>query len=161
MSKLTERDDKSLGDFDVDAVPTEDRTITVCHVSEAYDTYGGRSNYGGWLGNEQPSKKGWLGNPFPLSDYTRTEAIEKYEHRFLETLATSKPVANAVVGLPGCAVACHCRRSDEDEPACHLDVVREWLLEGYAFYVAAEEHDISMPEWMHELATKPELGDVI
>jgi hypothetical protein len=104
------------------------------------------------LGETAPPSKGWLGNPFKVSDYGREKCIEMYEKAFLKELEESWHFTNACVGLPGRVVACHCRRTTEDEPACHLDVVREALLDGTVFGVARDVHEISMADWKHEIA---------
>lgn len=142
-----------LYDYDRAAQPTNEQTITVCHIDESFDFYGGRARGGKHIGNTQPLSKGWLGNPYRLSDgHSRDEAIEKFEEQFIEELRDRNALVNAVIGLPGNRVACHCRRSEEDKPRCHLDVIREKLLDGTVYCIAQEIHDIPICEWKQEAA---------
>lgn len=150
------RDNSTLYDFDPESAPDEERTITVCHVSGSYDVYGGRAKGGKCMGETNPPHKGWLGNPFRVAEYGRMECIEMFEQAFVVNLRQSRDFCNAVIGLPATRVACHCRHRDEDEPPCHLDVVRAKLLDGTVFTIANIVHDISMPDWMHESARDPE-----
>lgn len=137
--------------FDTDAVPESDRTITVAHIDDPYDVYGGRGPHGRCLGATNPGKRGWLGNPHRLAYHSRQEAIEKFETAFLAELRENWHFCNAVIGPPGQVVACHCRHIDDDEPACHLDVIREALLDGTVFSIALD-HDIAIPEWQQDVA---------
>lgn len=148
-------DQSKFTQFDKET-PTDRRTITVAHVSEDYDLYGGRATHGRCLGEAEPPQSGWLGNPHTLSNHSREEAIDLYRDDFIRQLAQSWRFVNACVALPGTTVACHCRRSDEDEPGCHLDVVRELLLDGTVFGFAKHAHDISMAEWKKSEACSPE-----
>jgi hypothetical protein len=149
--------DTTLYDFDPEAAPKHERTITICHVDEDYDVYGGRAKRGACLGETNPPHRGWLGNPFRLSNYGREGCIEKFEPNFIAQLRSSRALCNAVVGLPGRRVACHCRETRETSPACHLDVVQEALLDGRVARIALDIHDIAIPEWMAESACDPEV----
>lgn len=149
-------DQSSFHDFDPESTPESDRTITIVHVDESHDLYGGRGAYGRYLGETNPTKKGWLGNPHRVADHGREECIELFEETFIQVLRDDFRVANACVALPGRVVACHCRKRSEDEPACHLDVVREKLLDGTVFGIAKHAHDIPMADWKDELARSPE-----
>lgn len=151
MSQYTTK----LYDFDPDAQPEDEATLTVAHVDEPHDLYGGRQRRGSstdHLGEVNPTKKGWLGNPHLVSEHGRETAIDLFERSFMLELRGSWAFANALIGLPGQVVACHCRHTHESEPACHLDVVREKLLDGTVFGIAHHCHDISMPEWMRKKA---------
>jgi hypothetical protein len=141
-----------LTKYDRNAAPTDQRTIIVSHVSEDTDLYGGRANRGRCMGETDPPRSGWLGNPHRVADHGREEAIEKFREDFVEQLRTDWGFANACVSLPGQSVACHCRQSNEDEPDCHLDVVRSLLLDGTVFAAAYYDHDISMADWKEQLA---------
>lgn len=106
-------------------------TITVCHVREPYDIYGGRGRQAAHLLNTPVGQRGWLGNPYRLDDHDRDTAVAKYARAFLGRLRTTE-FSDAVEDLRGQRVACWCRRSDEAEPRCHLDVVRAFLADGEA-----------------------------
>lgn len=145
--------------FDPDAQPDDQKTITVCHVDDAHDVYGGRHTHGSCMGETIPPHKGWLGNPFRVTDYGRLECIEKFEQAFLQHLKNSKPFCNAVCSLPGQRVACHCRHRDEDATegdACHLDVVRTALLDGRVFRIAHTTHDIALTTTERDRMADPE-----
>lgn len=150
------QDQNTLYDYDPDAAPENERTITIAHVDDPYDYYGGRGTYGRCLGETNPPHNGWLGNPFRVADYGREECIEKFDDYFLEAVRSNKALCGGLVGLPGTVVACHCRHIKEDEPRCHLDVIREKLLSGEIFTIADRVHDITLPEWQHEAACPPE-----
>ena len=150
-------DNSTIYDFDPEAAPKHEKTITVCHVDEDYDVYGGRHTYGKCMGETNPPHRGWLGNPFRVAEYGREECIERFEEAFIEHLRDDWAFCNACIGLPGRRVACHCRHDGEDEPSCHLDVVQEALLDGRVFRIALDIHDISIPEWMAESACDPEV----
>lgn len=108
-------------------------TIQVCHVDEEqFDEYGGRSYRNGknrHLGNTEVGNTGWLGNPFTTDTLPRQQAIELYERAFQYRMIHDDEFRKEVVALRGKQVACHCRHSDDDSPACHLDVVRDFLSE--------------------------------
>jgi hypothetical protein len=150
-------DQHSLYDYDADAQPDAEKTITIAHVDEPHDVYGGRHSHGAHMGETLPPEKGWLGNPYRLSDFSREQAINRFEMAFHDELRKSSRFCNAVLSLTGKVVACHCRRSGDDEPACHLDVVRNYLLEGYVHWIAHHEHDIALTEAEHkQMADDPE-----
>jgi hypothetical protein len=104
-------------------------TLVICHVHENYDYYGARGSKNAHLLNTTPGHRGWLGNPYRLQDHDRREAIAKYAKAFLGRVQTPG-FADRVEQLRGARVACWCRRSDEHEPRCHLDVVRAYLAGG-------------------------------
>lgn len=147
--------DHKLTDYDPEAIPESSRTITVGHVDEPHDIYGGRGRYDRHFGNCQPGTKGWLGNPYTLADHTRDEAIALFERDFDDTLRDwdhGHTLTNALLGLPGQVVACHCRKTDETEPGCHLDIIREKLLDGTIFRIARDEYAIPLADWQQEVA---------
>lgn len=141
--------DHTLADYDADAVPDAAQTITIAHVDEPHDVYGGRGPHGREFGNCLPTTKGWLGNPYTLEDRTREEAIDAFDDYFESVLRDykhGKRLTTALVALCGKVVACHCREKHETQPACHLDVVRERLLDGTVFQIASE-YQIPLEDW--------------
>lgn len=72
----------------------------VVHKSAPYDVYIGR-----------PSK--W-GNPFPLTRFSRSEAIQKYS----EWIVTQPELINSLYELRGKRLGCWCKPA-----ACHGDVL--------------------------------------
>lgn len=114
-----------------DVVREDGAGIVVCHAREDHDAYGGRGAGGADIWTTNVGKRGWLGNPFALEDgATREGVIADYARVFLDRLAADAGFREAVEDLRGKRVACWCRRSDEDEPACHLDVVDAYLRDG-------------------------------
>jgi len=148
--------EKTLFDFDPDAQPTSEKTITICHVDEDHDVYGGRHSYGRCMGETAPGQNGWLGNPYTVADHGREECIAMFKTRFNSELRQNHEFCLAVTALTGQRVACHCRHSDEDEPACHLDVVREALLDGRVYRIAHDLHDITLTDAERDQMADPE-----
>lgn len=151
-------ENSKLRDFDPDAAPDSDKTLTVAHVDEAYDIYGGRATGSKSMADVQPPYKGWLGNPHRLAecDGGREEAIEKFEQDFIEKLRDDRLFCASVATLSGKVVACHCRSQTEDEPACHLDVVREHLLSGVVYRIAHDAHDLPLTDFEKTEMADPE-----
>ena len=148
---MAANDNKRLYDYHPDAQPEDDQTITVAHVDDPYDVYGGRARREcGHMGGTQPPRRGWLGNPYRVAEYGREDAIDEFEDAFARELRDERAFCNAVLGLCGQVVACHCRHLTDDEPACHLDVVREWLLDGRVFRIAHDIHGIPLSGWQTE-----------
>lgn len=139
-----------FNEFEDEPKALSERTITIGHVNEPHDTYGGRHR-GSGIDENNPPHRGWLGNPYPVEEHGREQCIEMFEGDFIEKALDDHLFCNALLGLPGQVVACYCRHTDEQEPACHLDVVRDRLKDGLVFR-AAIRHDIPLPEWMEDRA---------
>jgi hypothetical protein len=108
--------------------------ITVCHRNEGHDVYGGRARNGRNIRTTEAGTRGWLGNPHKLTDdRERAEVIAHFVPTFYGRLATDPDFREVLLTLPGKRVACWCRHSDADEPACHLDVVDHFLRGGRMF----------------------------
>lgn len=78
---------------------------------DAFDIYIGRS--GPW------------GNPFPIvpgTDQTRERVIERYEEYFKENILSDSKKRDALLGLRGLRLGCHCKPL-----ACHGDVIARYL----------------------------------
>lgn len=130
--------------------------VTICHVSEDFDVYGGRARGGKDLTETRPPHKGWLGNPYPAEQYGRESCIRRFKRTFYDELRDRHDLTNAVLALRGRSVACYCRHSDEDEPACHLDVVNAALVDGHVQRIAQSLHDIPLTDEMAAEMCDPE-----
>ena len=105
--------------------------ITVCHKDEDIDVYGGRGTNQANLRNTDVGKYGWLGNPYRINKQQgRAEVIAKYVPAFYSRMAEDHEFREAVKQLDGKRVGCWCRHSHEDGPACHLDVIDQFLKGG-------------------------------
>jgi len=133
--------------------------ITVVHVEEPFDTYGARAKGGISMAERDPPYKGWLGNPHTVDGWGRDRAIELFERDYYEKLRDSRDFTNAVLTLVGRRVACWCRAEDDDEPACHLDVVNRSLIDGHVARIAHQIHDIPLTDAESERMCDP--GDLL
>lgn len=73
-----------------------------------------------------PLQRGWLGNPYGLGDYSRQESIDKFREAFEHRLERDEEFRETIAGLAGLRLGCWCRTLDEEDPACHGDVIAEW-----------------------------------
>jgi len=99
-----------------------------CKADET-DVYAGRGPNGrDMLSVGQPGKRGWLGNPFSLDDgHSREESVEKFRDAFYDKLERDPEFREAVHDLDGDTLGCWCQRLDNDAPACHAEVIAEYL----------------------------------
>lgn len=83
------------------------------------------------LNNTEVGKRGWLGNPFVEDiqgqEYTLEESIEAYRDAFHTRINNDPEFKDAVAELQGCVLGCWCRTLAESSPACHGDVIAEYL----------------------------------
>lgn len=97
---------------------------TVCHVRDRVPdaVFVGRAR--------KPREVAPYGNPFPVHQYGRAQAIALYR-KWLETrLTTEDEMAELLIALRGKPLACFCRHAGEtktDDNACHADVLIEYL----------------------------------
>jgi len=75
----------------------------------------------------KPGKRGWLGNPFTVENHSRQESIEKFRQAFEDKLERDNEFRNAVADLQGKTLGCWCQSVDESEPACHGEVIKQWV----------------------------------
>ena len=104
----------------------DDRAGTrVVHRSEPHDVYIGRGRGGdGHLKNTEIGETGWLGNPYKLDDgYSRKQSLALYWADLSYRIEHNPEFSRALARLKGQRLACYCRSSHEDEPACHGDVL--------------------------------------
>jgi len=133
---VSDHDQDAQESSDLLGVPAAEITagITVCHRDDPHDVYGGRGRGSANVRTTPPEERGWLGNPFKLGDSDdRAEVIARYVPTFYGRLASDPDFRAAVLDLPGKRVACWCRHAEEDAPACHLDVVDQFLRGGRLF----------------------------
>jgi len=91
------------------------------------DVYIGRGPGGRHMSETEVGERGWLGNPFALDDgYARAESIERFRDVFEQALDERPEFRAAVRDLSGQRLGCWCQRLDDDEPACHGEVIAEW-----------------------------------
>lgn len=72
--------------------------------------------------NTSIGKKGWMGNPYPESEYGRIECIRRFANDFQDRLESDPEFRNAVDQLEGETLGCYCKPK-----ACHGDVIRNYL----------------------------------
>lgn len=96
----------------------------VCHVNE---------NIPGavYIGRNVP-RRGLrccgLQNPFVVKDFGRERAIEMYRESRITIIKRGTPqFIDALIEARDKPLACWCRKSTDDAPACHGDVILELL----------------------------------
>lgn len=120
----------------------QSRQTRVGHVyddSEAVDVYVGRGSGKRSMGEVPIGKRGWLGNPHTVASYGRENCIEMFRVDFEERLRSDEEFREAVRELAGQTLGCYCQRLEDDEPACHGEVIAEWA-------DRLDEEDGEMPE---------------
>jgi len=105
-----------------------------CKADET-DVYAGRGPGGRDMTETPVGKRGWLGNPYTLDDYDRAESIAEFREHFEDRLDEDKAFREAVRDLAGDVLGCWCQRLDDNEPACHAEVIAE-----HADRLGAENH---------------------
>jgi len=103
------------------------RTTRIGHCKQdGYDVYIGRNSNQGSMNEVPVGQRGWLGNPYPEGQYGRERCIELFRADFEDRIAEDDEFRTAVADLHGQTLGCWCRSVEEDEPACHGDVIAEW-----------------------------------
>ena len=93
--------------------------------TDTYDVDIGRADSGtSHMMNTEIGDPGWLGNPYPVSEYSREESIANYREDFLARVDQDKAFREAVEELRGRTLACWCKPKP-----CHGDVILEYLRE--------------------------------
>lgn len=83
----------------------------------------GRANNGeNHMNNTAVGDPGWLGNPYPESEFGREQCIELFREDFEDRLEENEEFRAAVEGLRGETLGCYCKPE-----ACHGDVILEYL----------------------------------
>jgi len=94
--------------------------------ADVTDVYVGRGPDGRSMLTTPIGERGWLGNPWPADEYGRDKSIENFRTAFEEKLQTNDSFRAAVGELAGKDLGCWCQRLDEDEPACHAEIIAEY-----------------------------------
>lgn len=103
------------------------RTTRVGHCKkDSTDVYVGRGPGGRSMHDTPIGKRGWLGNPYPADEYGRERCVEMFREAFEEKVRLNDTFSETVGLLAGKDLGCWCQRLDEDEPACHAEVIAEW-----------------------------------
>ena len=98
------------------------------HTESGTTVYIGRANGGdSHMNNTDVGQSGWLGNPYPESKHGRQQCIEMFRADFENRLESDEMFRKAVKGLQGEILGCHCQRINDDGPACHGEVIAEWV----------------------------------
>lgn len=85
----------------------------------------GRENHGqDHMNSTAVGEPGWIGNPYPESEYGRERCIELFREDFYTRLEADAEFREAVQNLRGEILACYCKPK-----ACHGDVIVAYLNE--------------------------------
>lgn len=109
---------------------SERATVRVGHtMKDDCDVYVGRGPNGRHMLSDgvKPGDRGWLGNPYTVDKYGREQCIDLFGVAFQEKLNENREFAEAVLELQGKTLGCWCQRLDDDEPACHAQVIARTL----------------------------------
>ena len=105
---------------------TEQTQVGHCKADEM-DEYVGRGPGGrDMLSAEEPGQHGWLGNPFTVKTYGREGSIKRFRTVFVDKLERDEEFREAVSDLSGKVLGCWCQRLEDDEPACHAEVISKY-----------------------------------
>lgn len=104
---------------------TELRTLVGHCKRDQTDVYIGRGRGGADMLSTAPPARGWLGNPHRVEDHGREGCIIRFRKAFETRLENDPEFRRRVGHLAGKTLGCWCRSVDEDEPACHGDVIAE------------------------------------
>jgi len=96
-----------------------------CKADET-DVYIGRGPKGQAMDEAAIGERGWLGNPFEAEEFGREGCIRRFETQFCMRLSADAEFREAVTDLSGETLGCWCQRLDDDEPACHGEVIAEF-----------------------------------
>lgn len=85
----------------------------------------GRANNGeSHMNNTEVGKPGWLGNPYPESEYGRDRCIELFRQDFMDRVESDPEFRKAVLRLQGETLGCYCKPKP-----CHGDVILAYIRE--------------------------------
>lgn len=103
----------------------EQRTRVGHCKADSVGVYVGRGTGGRHMNNTSIGTRGWLGNPHTLENRTRAESIDLFRDDFEAKLRGDDEFRAAVADLSGKTLGCWCQRLEEDNPACHAEVIAE------------------------------------
>lgn len=110
-------------------------------LSDTTETYIGRSEQLDTIKTAAIRERGWLGNPFVLSDQateshraadhitivdTRSESLDRFRELFETRLNHDDEFRTAVASLAGEDLGGWCHSLADGDPACHGDIIAEW-----------------------------------
>lgn len=87
------------------------------------DVYIGRGPGGRDMHTTPIGERGWLGNPYAVDEYGREESIDRFRSDFEDRLETDSEFRQAVRELAGKCLGCWCQNIEDDEPACHGEII--------------------------------------
>lgn len=97
--------------------------------TDDFDIDIGRADRGqSHMNNTPVGEPGWIGNPYPKSDYGRAECIERFRADFVDRLQNDSEFREAVEALRGKTLGCYCKPK-----ACHGDVIVKFIERGNGF----------------------------
>lgn len=112
-------------DSDTDTSGSYRTEVGHCKADET-DVYVGRGPNGRHMeSTPHVHQRGWLGNPYPVDNYGREESLRRFMESFRHKLSYDPEFREAVGELAGSVLGCWCQRLDEDEPACHAEIIAE------------------------------------
>lgn len=118
--------------------------MQVGHCKEnATNQYIGRGRNQCSMADTEPGTRGWLGNPYTVEEYGRERCLELFEKHFARKMLVDKSFCTAVLSRLGNRLGCWCRRFDEDSPACHGDIIIEYVQEFKGCYTEVLNPDDS------------------
>lgn len=104
---------------------TDQTPVGHCKRDET-DVYIGRGPGGRDMLSTEIGDRGWLGNPFTVKTHGRERSIDRFRRVINYRIENVPEFRGAVRELHGQTLGCWCRSVDEDEPACHGDIIAEW-----------------------------------
>jgi len=112
----------------VDCMQQKHESVRIGHCKQDdTDVYIGRGRGSDGMLEISPEDKGWIGNPFSVSEHGRERCLELFEQAFARKILMQKSFWCYVSRLSGKTLGCWCRTLDENQPACHGDVIARWL----------------------------------
>lgn len=108
------------------SVSERTRVGHVIEDGDEIDVYAARGSGRKAMGEVPIGKRGWLGNPYGVATHGREGCIERFREDFEQRLILSDGFREAVADLSGKTLGCFCQTLDEDEPACHAEIIADW-----------------------------------
>jgi len=94
---------------------------------DSTDVYIGRGPNARDMTETPIGERGWLGNPYPVSECdSRLASIEAFKADFLTRLKVDPKFREAVTDLSGKTLGCWCQELDDETPPCHGEIIARW-----------------------------------